>query len=295
LPQTLPDDASIWEDWCYRCALGYFAHDGYIATPEWRDFGDEWSLSPEDWVGDKGRKLRGRGSLIATLNNEIPGVAAYLMAYPISQSQSPAEAWIDLWNDAVTLREIVEFGDSDAVEGEYKSRSEAGRLLLLLFRIGLAIFDQISSRCSDNNATETRSLVVFFKALYSAAGEMREIDKTLNHDEWLRIVRHLAIRRMIWGGSSSDESASTSFVIFRDDDSPTVSDILIREMGDVIEMVAILQSLLLNASASRVKSELSSASIDVSDIVNSVRSLNKYHPTKYPVDEAQLRKLVALI
>jgi hypothetical protein len=138
-------------------------------------------------------------------------------------------------------------------------------------------------------------LVVFFKALYSAAGEMREIDKTLNHDEWLRIVRHLAIRRMIWGGSSSDESASTSFVIFRDDDSPTVSDILIREMGDVIEMVAILQSLLLNASASRVKSELSSASIDVSDIVNSVRSLNKYHPTKYPVDEAQLRKLVALI
>jgi hypothetical protein len=189
----------------------------------------------------------------------------------------------------------VEFGDSDAVEDEYSSRSEAGRLLLLLFSIGLAIFDQIAARSSDKNSPEARSLASLFKALNSATSEMREIDSTLNHDKWLAIVQHLAIRRMIWEPPSSNESASTKFQVFRADDTPAVSDILIKEKGNVIEMVAILQSLLLNAPDSRLKAELSSASIDVSGIVQSIRSLNEYHSSKYPIDEAQLQKLGALI
>ncbi|PCH63672.1 MAG: hypothetical protein COC19_00790 [SAR86 cluster bacterium] len=295
LPQTVPDDAPLWEDWCYRCALASFANDGHIQTPDWEGFGDEWRLSPEDWTGDKGRFLRKRASLITTLNKEIPGVAANLLAYPIAQYSSPEEAWIGLWNDAIALREIVEFGDSDAAEDEYSSRSEAGRLLLLLFSIGLAIFDQIAARSSDKNSPEARSLVGLFKALNSASSEMREIDSTLNHDKWLVILQHLAIRRMIWEPLSGNESASTNFQVFRTDDTPTVSDILIKEKDDVIEIVAILQSFSLNVPDSRLKAELSSASIDVSGIVQSIRRLNECHPTKYPIDEAQLHKLGTLI
>ncbi len=293
LPETSPDDASLWEAWCYRCALASFAYNGHIQTPAWESFGDEWRLSPEDWVGDKGQHLREHASLITTLNKEIPGVAANLLAYPIAQSPSPAEAWIGLWNDAIALREIVEFGDSDAIEDEYSSRSEAGRLLLLLFRIGLAILDQGAARSSDNNSPEARSLANLFKALNFATYEMREIDSTLNHDEWLSAVQHLAVRRMIWE-YPGNETASKNFQVFKADDTPIVSDILSEAKGNVTELVAILQSLLLNSpDVSRLKANLHTASIDLLDIVHSIRRLNQYHPRKYPIDEALLQKLEA--
>jgi hypothetical protein len=196
LPQSSPDDAPLWEDWCYRCALASFAYNGHIQVPDCASFGDEWNLSPEDWAGVKGRILREHASLITTLNKETPGVAANLLAYPIAQSPTPVGTWIGLWNVAVTLREIVEFGDADATNDEYSSRSEAGRLLLLLFRIGLAIFDQGAARCSANNWPEARDLASLFNALNFATREMREIDSTLNHDAWFSLVQHLAVRRI---------------------------------------------------------------------------------------------------
>lgn len=292
LPQSSPNDAPLWEDWCYRCALASFAYNGHIQASAWEAFGDEWRLSPEDWVGDKGQLLRKHANLITTLTKEIPGVAANLLAYPIAQSSSPVEAWNGLWNDANALREIVEFGDSDAIEDEYSSGSEAGRLSLLLFRIGLAIFDQGAARCSDNNSPEARSLAILFKALNLATCEMREIDSTLNRDEWLLVIQHLAVRRMIWENPTGNETESMKFQVFNVDDEPSVSDILYEAKGNVIELVAILQSLLLNSpDVSRLKAELNTASIDLVDIVNSFRSLNQYHPRKYPIDEAQLQKL----
>lgn len=296
LPQTSPDDAPLWEAWCYRCALASFAYNGHIQALAWEGFRDEWRLSPEDWTGDKGQLLREHASLITILNKEIPGVAANLLAYPIVQSPTPAEAWIDMWNDAIALREIVEFGDSDAIEDEYSSRSEAGRLLLLLFCIGLAILDQGAARSSNNNSPEARSLASLFKALNFVTCEMREIDSTLNHDEWLAITQHLAVRRIIWEGLSGNESASKNFQVFKADDAPTISDILAKAKGDVIELVAILQSLLLNSPDTlRLKADLNSASIDLSNTVHSIRSLNLYHPRKFPIDETQLQKLEVLI
>jgi hypothetical protein len=294
LPQTSPDDAPLWESWCYRCALASFAYNRHIQVPDWTSFGDEWKLSPEDWAGTKGDLLRERASLITTLNKETPGVAANLLAYPITQSPSPVGTWIGLWNDAITLREIVEFGDSDAIEDEYSSRSEAGRLLLLLFRIGLAIFDQGAARSSDNNSPEARSLASLFHALNFATYEMREIDSTLNHDEWLSIVQHLAVRRIIWESPFGNENTSNNFQVFKANDTPTVPDILAYAKGNVIELVGLLQSLLLNSlDVSMLKGYLNSASIDLSNIVHSIRTLNQYHPRKYPIDEAQLQKLGA--
>lgn len=294
LPHASPEDAALWEPWCYRCVLASFAYNGHTQVSDWRNFGNEWNLSPEDWAGEKGHLLREHASLVTTLNKETPGIGANLLAYPISQSPSSGQAWIGLWNDAITLREIVEFGDSDATEDEYGSRSEAGRLLLLLFRIGLAIFDQGAARSSDNNSPEARSLAGLFNALYSATHEMREIDSTLNHDEWFSVVQHLAVRRMIWESPSGNESSSENFKVFRAGDTPTVSDILAQAKGDVVELVSILQSLLLNSpDALKLKADLHSASIDLPSTVYSIRSLNQCHPRKYPIDEAQLQKLEA--
>ncbi|MEY2333430.1 hypothetical protein GL267_006005 [Acidithiobacillus ferrianus] len=296
LPQASPDDAPLWEAWCYQCVLSSLAYNGHIQAPAWEIFGNEWRLLPEDWVEHKGQLLRAHASLIGIMNKEIPGMAANLLAYPIAQSSSPTEAWIALWNDAITLREIVEFGDSDAVKDEYSSRSEAGKLLLLLFGIGLAIFDQGAARSTDNKSTEARSLVSLFTELNSATCEMREIDSTLNHDKWLLIVQHLAIRRMIWEYPSGNETTSMNPQVFKVDDTPTVSDILSEAKGNVIELVAILQSLLLNSpDASRLKANLNTATIDLFDVIQSIRSLNQSHPRKYPIDEAQLRPLEGLL
>jgi len=294
LPQTTPEDAASWESWCYRCTLSSFAYNGHIPVSAWEDFGNEWRLAPEDWADRKGLLLREHASLITTLNKETPGIAANALAYPIVQSPSPGRAWIGLWHDAITLREIVEFGDSDATPDEYSSRSDAGRLLLLLFRIGLAIFDQGAAQCSSSRSPEAESLVDLYKALASATCEMREIDSTLNHDEWLSVVQHLTVRRMIWEQPSSGESEPGNFQVFKPDDTPTVGDLLTEAKGNVIELVAILQSLLLNSpNVSRLKANLNSASISLSDIVRSIRRLNQFHPRKYPIDEDQLQKLVA--
>ncbi len=102
------------------------------------------------------------------------------------------------------------------------------------------------------------------------------------------------VRRVIWEPSSTHEHSSTGVQIFRVDDSPTTADAISSASGDVMETVAILQSLLLNTSSSRLKAELDSASIDLPGILYSIRSLNKYHSRKYPIDEVQLKKLEAL-
>mgnify|MGYP001212036505 CR=1 FL=1 len=294
LPQTSPDDAASWEPWCYRCALSSFASNGPIPVPAWEDFGNEWRLAPEDWAGRKGALLRERASLITTLNKEIPGIAANALAYPIAQSPSPGQVWIGLWHDAVTLREIVEFGDSDASSDEYSSRSEAGRLLLLLFRIGLAIFDQGAAQCLSGSSPQAQSLVDLYRALVLATREMREIDSTLNHDEWLSVTQHLTVRRMIWEQTSGSDSAPRNFQVFKLGDTPTVADFHAEAKGDVIELLAILQSLLLNApDSSRLKADLSLAAISLPDTVRTMRRLNQFHPRKYAVDEEQLQKLGA--
>ncbi len=186
----------------------------------------------------------------------------------------------------------MEFGDLDATSDEYSSRSDAGRLLLLLFHIGLAIFDQGAAQCSSSSSPEAESLVDLYKALISATCEMREIDSTLSHDEWLSVVQHLTVRRMIWEQPSGDECESGNFLVFKPDDNPTVVDLLADAKGNVIELVAILQSLLLNGQdVSRLKVDLNSASISLPNIVCSIRRLNQFHPRKYAIDEDQLQKL----
>src|SRR5690606_37281948 len=152
LPKVSPEDAAPWESWCYRCVLSSFASNGYIPAPAWGGSRDEWCIAPGGWKGPQGARLRECCSLVTNLNTETRGIAANLLAYPIAQSPSARQAWISLWHDTFTLREIVEFGDSDATSDEYGSRSDAGRLLLLLFRIGLAIFDQSAAHCSSSSS-----------------------------------------------------------------------------------------------------------------------------------------------
>ena len=290
--QVSPSDAPAWEAWCYRCVLASHANSGFIDPPDSTDFLAEWAISPDEWTEEKGQNLREHASLIVTMSAELPGIAAHSLAYSIVQSESPAEAWIGMWNTTHTLREIVEFGDADASDDEYHSRSEAGKLLLLLFRIGLAILDQRVAQCSSSDSLEARSQAKLHEALASAMLEMREIDDTLNRDEWLDVVRHLATRRLIWEEQSPESQRAGRFPVFRLEDTPTFSDYLKAAKSDTIELLAVLQSVLLNnPDIPRLQKGLNTASVNLSDVLGMVRRLNQYDSRRYPIDENQLQRL----
>ncbi|WP_413437134.1 hypothetical protein ACFDAU_11985 [Sulfuriferula sp. GW1] len=290
--QVSPSDAPAWEAWCYRCVLASHANSGFIDPPASSDFLAEWTISPDEWAVEKGQRLRERASLTVIMSKEMPGMAAHSLAYSIVRSGSPTEAWIGMWNATHTLREIVEFGDADASDDEYHSRSEAGKLLLLVFRIGLAILDQRVAQCLSSDSHEARSQAKLFEALASALREMREIDDTLNRDEWLAAVRHLAIRRFIWEAQAPESQKQGRYPVFRPEDTPTFSGYLKAAKSDAIELLAVLQSVLMNdPDTSRLQNELHAASINLSDVLGTVRRLNQYDPRRYPIDEIQLQRI----
>ncbi|WP_300488184.1 hypothetical protein [Methylobacter sp.] len=282
-----PSDAPAWEAWCYQAVLASHAHSGFIDPPDSKNFMDVWGLAPDDWAGERGKQLRERASLIVTMTKEIPGDAAHFLAYPITMSESPVDAWIGLWNVTQPLREIVEFGDADDSESDkYQGSTEAGKLLWLVFCIGLAILDQRVSQCSSGASPQARDLAQLHEALASAVREMREIDYFLSRDQWLQAFQHLAVRRLIW----EDRATKVENAIFHDTDKPTFSDYLIDAKNDAMELLAILQITLNNESDHQlVQEKLNDASIDLAEVITTVKRLNTISDRKYPIDVARQR------
>jgi hypothetical protein len=293
--QTTPSDAPTWEAWCYRCVLAFHAHSGFIDPPDRIAFFEEWAISPDEWSGIKGQRLREHASMVVITTKEMPGVAANLLAYPTVQLRTATEEWIAMWHSTHALREIVEFGDPDASEDEYQSRTEAGKLLLFAFRVGLAIFDQRAAQCSSSTSPEARSQAKLHEALTLGVREMREIDITLSRDEWINADRHLAIRRLIWEERVSGHRKQERPAIFSPGDTPAFSDYLGAAKGDVIELVGLLESALLNdPDIAKIQDALRSASIELSDILEIAKQLNHYNPRKYPINESQLKRIQGL-
>lgn len=290
-----PCDAPAWEHWCYRAVLSSHANCKFTDVPDFESFVEEWMINPDDWTGDRGKQLRARANLFLIMNKDIPGDAAYSLAYPIVMSEAAVNKWINLWNAVQPLREIAEFGDADVHSSEdYQSRSEAGKMLLFVFCIGLAILDQSATPEVACDTPHARNLAKLHEALALAVREMREIDDSLNRDQWLLAVRHLAVRRLIWEDNGSQDKRE-HISIFLPGDSPSFSDYLTAARNDELELVAILQMTLLNESDRQiVLAKIKAASIDLSGMVESVKRLNVIDSKKYPVNDAQLGSLMEL-
>jgi len=286
--QKSSSDTDLWEPWCYQCVLAYYTSNGFIDPPVNQLFIDEWNISIDDWCGDKGELLRQHASLLITLSKDTPGMAANLLAYPIAQAELPTDVWINIWNNIYALREIVEYGDGSSEE--YQSQTEASNLLFLMFRIGLAIFDQRAEQCKTISSSISREQVMLFDKLSSASREMREIDSTLNYDAWKNASLHLSIRRCIWEQQFSKPSEENVPCIFSEKDTPTILDHLSNAKSDVMELLPLLQSILSNnVDVTKLQGELDKASINISNVLNEATRLNKYDSRKYPIDKEQLK------
>lgn len=122
---------------------------------------------------------------------------------------------------------------------------------------------------------------------------MREIDNTTNREQWLQAVQHLAVRRLIWENKTAEVGKDGLFPGFLPEDKPTYSCYLSEAKNDVIELIAILQTTLMNkVDPTLVRDKLNSASIDLSQVIAIAKRLNDVNERKYPFNEKALYPLI---
>jgi hypothetical protein len=239
---SFSSDAELWEDWCYRCVLVMIAAEGVVSMPPADPFLEQWKLQPEDWAGRRGRELKERASLFDTFGKRADAYGTRLLAIPLAESPFPQEIWRQLWVETATLREIIEFRDPDNNENDgWGGASAAGRLMQVVFGLGLMILDSLfdRNRKVQNNRQSVAAEV--FGMLADAVREMVAIDR-ISFGYWQEAIRHLAIRRAIWADAREDSAAS-----FDVHTQPNFEDFLTDLSGNTEQLFVLLQMTLRNS------------------------------------------------
>jgi hypothetical protein len=126
------------------------------------------------------------------------GYGARLLAIPMVEAERADKQWKQFWDSTATLREVVEFGDPDESDnGGWEGRTDAARLLMLQFSIGLMLVDHLIGPPRSLGYDRSSAAENLLPRLDEAVREMVAIDQ-LNGKFWSEAVRHLAIRRAKW-------------------------------------------------------------------------------------------------
>lgn len=287
-----PAEAAPWEAWCYQCVLSLLAAEGIGEPPPFAAFADRWQLTPEDWHQLKGRDLLAHASTRLP-SDEIPGLFAHLLVFPLASRAGFAAGWLRLWNSAHYLREVLEFGSFDAVEKDYSDRSDASSLLLLLGCMGLGCFDQAASRLGKDDQVEAGELVSLHRILTSAAMEILQLDDTLHRDRWQTILQHLALRR-IYG---DERVAGTSrAAVFAPGDETLIQAYMQYFQADPGDLIAFLHACMSNRfDAAMLRDELQGAAIDLRACVTSLQRLHELDERRYPLRADALQAIAPLM
>lgn len=292
LSLNTPEDAAPWEAWCYRCALSAFAHDGFIAPPSFEEFASQWQLTPESWHELGGRGLLERADLHIP-RDDMPGLSANLLVFPLASKDSFASGWRQLWDGAYYLREVLEFGCLNAGAKDYSDRVDASRLLLLLGCMGLACFDQAAARLEASRELLIEEMISLHKGLSAAAMEVLHLDDTLNRDKWQTFLQHLALRRVYWDGSYITEHR---VALFDGQHEPTIRDYLSYFQADPDDLVAFLYACMLNGSdSSALREELRGASINLRAYADILKRLHVLREHRYPIDDRAIKAIEPLM
>lgn len=196
-PEPAPD-AETWEPWCQFVACGLIALAEKASMPSSAKFLEQWCISPDEWPGKPGQKLRFHAAPFEGGTPRADGYGARLLAIPMVADERADNCWKRFWESTVTLREVVEFGDSDENEnGGWRGRADAASLLILQFSIGLMMMDHLIEPPCLLDYDRSLAIENLLSHLDEAVREMCAIDQ-LNGQFWSEAVRHLAIRRAKW-------------------------------------------------------------------------------------------------
>ncbi len=275
--QLSSESVPAWERWVYRAVLALHSYNGFITQQECSDFIDEWSLDFDSWNDDKGTQLIESSRLFDMSSQEIPNNSIHLLAYSIAMSNSPSSNWIKLWNNTRLLREIVEYGDiQDSRIDRYKGSTEAIRLILLGFAIGLAILDQMAQRYIDDGSISKDEILNLYRALLKAANEMREINYFIDIDKWEDVLLSLIIRRLHW------ESGVGNIAIFNLQDTPSFSDLVKQSTYDVVFFWRVIENTLIYQNKLVDRIDLSKQKII--DLVNDIELVKNASDKKFRIN-----------
>ena len=233
-PEPSPD-AETWEPWCQLAAGALIALAGKGLMPSAACFLDEWHLTPDGWPTHRGRKLKLQAIPFEGATLRADGYGARLLALPMIEVERADARWKGFWDATATLREIVEFGDPGETDiGGWQGRTDAARLLMLQFSIGLMMMDHLIKPQRPLSYDRRTALEGLLPLLDEAVREMAAIDQ-LSGKFWSEAVRHLAIRRTTWLSSR----AAPDGVALGAEAKPTLADFIRALAGDTENLLAL--------------------------------------------------------
>ncbi|TCM51124.1 hypothetical protein C8J36_110131 [Rhizobium sp. PP-F2F-G48] len=154
---------------------------------------------PEAWQGKPGARLRAESGVVRTFARQPTTLGIRILALPLTMSEDPVAALIELWRRASVLREAVEFGELrlSASSEDDDPRRAAAELCWLTVDLGLCVIDQIADDriavAYEQGAAVSRLIAL----LWESVSEMIAIDR-FGGETWDRARRHLVLRRALF-------------------------------------------------------------------------------------------------
>jgi hypothetical protein len=253
--------------------------------PSAAGFLDEWHLTPDGWSTQRGQKLKLHAIPFEGAGPRADGYGARLLALPMVEVVPADAGWERFWDATATLREIVEFGDPDETDnGGWKGRTDAARLLMLQFSIGLMMMDYLIGLQRPLGYDQRTALEGLLPLLDEAVREMTAIDQ-LNGKFWSEAVRHLAIRRAQW---LSGRAAPTG-VALGVEVKPTLADFIRDLAGDTENLLALAYVALRNGlDKAALATAFKAAEVDISTEIAIAERLLAISPRAIGLNKAQL-------
>lgn len=274
-----------WEPWCQHAFSTLIALAGKGSMPSPESFLDEWELSPEDWSTERGKTLQLHATPFEGTALRADGYGARILAISMLETESPDTLWARFWDSTVTLRELVEFGDSDdKEESGWRGRRDAANLLKLQFSIGLMIMDHIIWPLHPLDFDRSSVIESLLRCLAVAVEEMNAIDQ-LNGKYWSECLRHLAIRRANWFSGSE----GSNNVIISDEAKPTLVDFIQTLSGDTENLLTLAYVAQLNGvDKTALATAFTTAGVALNSEIALAEHLLEISPRAIGIDEAQL-------
>jgi hypothetical protein len=284
-------DSEPWEAWCQLVVGTSMALAAKSEMPSPSPFLDEWALSPEDWLGDAGKSLKHRALAFETAPPRADAYGARLLAIPIVEAERADTLWHRFWASTAALREIVEFGDPDEIAtGGWQGKTDAARLLMLQFSVGLMMMDHLISPQRTLRYDRRSAIQGLFRLLSEALHEMAAIDQ-LNGKFWSESARHLAIRRGAWL-SDGNEHATREGIVLDSNAKPTLADFIHDLAGDTENLLVFAYVAMQNGIAkAQIAEAFTAAEIDLGGELNMADRLRALSPKTMGLTEAQLEAI----